>query len=209
MRIDKELLESFSHAKKPTLRIYSWEKSFTYGVSQKMEDLQSFANLQSFEDNHAQRLTGGGILFHGNDISYSIVVPTSYFPSLNVKESYELLCTFLLDFYTNLGLEPHYAKDLASIELARSEFCQEGYEPYDIIISGKKIGGNAQRRTKEVIFQHGSINIDNTYPFMGTSLEDLDVKISYKQAQKKLIESFAEAFNVVYEEDTEELVYAP
>jgi len=34
-------------------------------------------------------------------------------------------------------------------------------ESFDIIVNGRKIGGNAQRRLKRVVFQHGSIPILN------------------------------------------------
>jgi lipoate-protein ligase A len=39
----------------------------------------------------------------------------------------------------------------------RTALCFAGTESCDIIIAGRKIGGNAQRRLKNVIFQHGSI----------------------------------------------------
>ena len=51
-----------------------------------------------------------------------------------------------------------------------SSFCFASNEEYDILIQGKKIGGNAQRRRKDVIFQHGSIplklDIDRALSFL-------------------------------------------
>ncbi len=47
----------------------------------------------------------------------------------------------------------------------RTAFCFAGKETFDILIDGKKIGGNAQRRLKNVIFQHGSIPIINRSQF--------------------------------------------
>ena len=165
-------------------------------------------HLKKFGENHAKRMTGGGILFHGNDISYSLVIPTAYVKNLSVKESYEMICSFLMTFYKKLGLEPIYAKDMEQIELSASHYCQKGYEPYDILVNGKKIGGNAQRRTKEAIFQHGSISIDNTAYSMGSSLEDLGVKISYKEAKALIQESFAQSFNVELEQKGQEILHA-
>lgn len=208
MRIDRELFETFSSTELPVLRVYSWESSFTYGVSQKIEDFKHFENLKVFEDRHAKRMTGGGILFHGNDISYSLVIPTSYVEGLSVKKSYELICSFLLAFYKAIGLEPKYAKDSANIELSHSAYCQEGFEPYDILIEGKKIGGNAQRRAKEVIFQHGSIAIDNRGESMGASLEDVGVRLSYDEAKELLAQSFAKCFNVEFKEKNEDVRHA-
>jgi lipoate-protein ligase A len=41
----------------------------------------------------------------------------------------------------------------------KTAFCFAGKEEYDLLIKGRKMGGNAQRRFKDVIFQHGSIPI--------------------------------------------------
>ena len=101
-----------------------------------------------------------------------------------------------------------YAKDLQDINLSKSAYCQEGFEPYDILVDGKKIGGNAQRRSKDTIFQHGSISIDNSTYSMGNSLEDLGVKISFKQAKELLVKSFSKSFNVVFEQKGQDILYA-
>jgi len=208
MHMDKALFDGFKPSELPIFRVYAWEASFTYGISQNIESLKNDAHLVSYDDKHAQRMTGGGILFHGNDISYSLVIPTSLVKGLSVKESYELICGFLMEFYKGLGLHPVYAKDLEELNLSKSHYCQEGYEPYDILVGGKKIGGNAQRRSKEAIFQHGSISIDNSAYSMGHSLEDLGVKISFNKARELLAESFAKTFNVIYEEKNEDIAYA-
>lgn len=208
MLIDKELFDGFKSSNVPIFRVYEWEASFTYGVSQKLESIENLEYLKAYNDNHAQRMTGGGILFHGNDISYSLVIPTSYVKNLSVKESYEVICGFLMEFYRGLGLDPIYAKDLERIKLSKSEYCQEGYEPYDILVDGKKIGGNAQRRSKDTIFQHGSISIDNSTYSMGNSLEDLGVKISIEEAKELLIKAFAKRFNIVYEQQNRDILYA-
>ena len=72
-----------------------------------------------------------------------------------------------------------------------------GFEAYDIIINGQKIGGNAQKRAKNVIFQHGSIPLrtikkDQKY---GASLEDFSIKIDFDEAVNGLKEAFEKTFN--------------
>lgn len=195
MAIDKALLEAFKPSSIPILRLYSWSPSFTYGISQKPKDIKPFSNLE-----YAQRMTGGGILFHGNDISYSLILPVSYLKNFSVKESYEVICLFLMRFYHSLGLEPTYAKDKEEIILSSSAYCQEGFEPYDIIIDDKKIGGNAQRRGREVIFQHGSIPLYRSqYHTMGYTLEDVGICIDFQEAKKLLLEAFKKTFHILYE----------
>lgn len=185
MEFDKSLLE----LGEPTFRLYTWKaNSFTLGRSQKQE------NIKQFGDDWARRETGGGLLLHGCDVSYSITIPTKLLGSRSVKESYEYLCSFLLHFYKNLGLQVKYAKDI-DLELSKSFFCQSGFEPYDMIIKGKKIGGNAQRRTKDTILQHGSIPLkkDNR-EYAGYSLEDFGVDLSPQKVKDLLRQSFVELF---------------
>lgn len=208
MRTDKMLFEGFKPSDLPVFRVYGWEASFTYGASQDLGGIAHLEHLNTYKHKHAQRLTGGGILFHGNDVSYALVIPTSCVKELSVKESYELICGFLMTFYRSLGLEPEYAKDVESIALCKSAFCQEGFEPYDILIEGKKIGGNAQRRSKEAILQHGSVSIDNSAYSLGNSLEDLGVKISFSEAQSLLIDSFSKHFNAVFEDIEQDIHHA-
>lgn len=199
MAIDESLLKNFKDDDLPIIRFYTWKKdSVTIGVSQNIENYEFVdANI----NNVAKRITGGGVLFHGHDLSYSLVIPTSYLSGLSIKESYEKICTFLLNFYKKLGLNICYAKDDLSITLSKSEYCQVGFEAYDILANGKKIGGNAQRRTKKAIFQHGSIPLygtkSNTFDEkIGLSLEDLDINLESTEAIKLLSESFKDTFEL-------------
>ena len=198
MATDEALLSLFEEKLPAILRLYNWEKSFTIGLSQKFEN---YPITSLYKGNYAKRITGGGVLFHGHDLSYSLVIPTKLLDGLNIKESYERICLFILKFYKKIGLDAKYVKDCNTIELSKNEYCQVGFEAYDILIDGKKIGGNAQRRTKKAIFQHGSIPLfkDNDKNFdgkIGYTLEDFNIKLDYEEAKKLLIDSFEEVFNV-------------
>jgi len=198
MAIDDALLSSYEDGSPVIFRLYSWENSFTIGVSQKFEN---YPITSLYKGNFAKRITGGGVLFHGHDLSYSLVIPTNLLEGLNIKESYEKICTFILKFYKKLGLDAKYVKDCNTVELSKNEYCQVGFEAYDILIDGKKIGGNAQRRTKKAIFQHGSIplfrnNDKNLDGKIGYTLEDFNIKIDYEEVKKLLIEAFDESFDV-------------
>lgn len=195
MAIDKALTLSYKKGDMPILRFYTWENSFTIGLGQDIEDYSDLKNI--YNDNYSKRITGGGVLFHGHDISYSLLLSSDEFVNLNVKESYERICQFLLEFYKQLGLNPSFVKDLKSIELKKDEFCQVGFEAYDIVVNGNKIGGNAQKRNKNLIFQHGSIPLYKTKKDdkMGISLEDLNISLTFEEAQNRLIEAFERSFD--------------
>ena len=194
MAQDSALLEAFNEDGMPVFRLYGWEESVTIGVS------QTFAScvlldpmLEAYRDRYAKRMTGGGILYHGHDLSYSLILPVAMMRGLSVKESYAQITGFLLDFYQALGLDAHWAKEDPSIVLASDPFCQVGFEPYDIIIQGHKIGGNAQKRTKKAIFQHGSVPLRRSEH--GVSLEDLGVSLDVAEARERLEKSFRKAWH--------------
>ncbi|MGB6328566.1 MAG: lipoate--protein ligase family protein [Halarcobacter sp.] len=205
MAIDEALFSCFKENDKPILRVYNWTQSFTVGVSQDFKDYSSNEETKDFKDDYAKRITGGGVLFHGHDLSYSLVIPSHLLGESNIKKSYEKICSFILTFYKNLGLDAKFAKDDENVILSKNEYCQVGFEAYDILVNSKKIGGNAQKRTRKLIFQHGSIplkskkSVDNSLIYdkkIGYTLEDFNINIDFEEAKIKLIESFYETFNV-------------
>ncbi|MBE0490634.1 MAG: lipoate--protein ligase family protein [Sulfurospirillum sp.] len=198
MASDEALLNCFDASSFPTLRLYHWNQSFSIGVSQDFDD---YDFCDAFGGDYAKRITGGGVLFHGHDLSYALIIPALHVSHQSIKQSYEKICSFILVFYQKLGLKAIYAKDSLDITLSKNPFCQIGFEAYDILIDGKKVGGNAQRRVKKAIFQHGSIplfrpkNSPVTQEKIGISLEDFDLHVSYETASELLAQAFEESFS--------------
>lgn len=156
MAVDEAILYSYEAFKIPTLRIYGWSEPFiSIGYNQDAAGvLKPKANIP-----FVRRITGGAAILHHREITYSI---TCSLTDLNlppaVKNSYEVLNSFIKEFYKKLGLQAEFAKDVFHEGLERREnFCYTCREYFDFVINGKKIGGNAQRRRKNLIFQHGSI----------------------------------------------------
>lgn len=162
MAIDEVLLESYrKNPERPIFRAYRWSPAAislgrfqTYG-----EDI--------FPDACAdrgvpivRRITGGGAIFHDHELTYSLVCGRRDLGSMTVKESFRALCSFLIDAYRSLGLDAAFAIDLLPSDRSigvKTVHCFAGKEPYDILVGGRKLGGNAQRRLGDLVFQHGSI----------------------------------------------------
>ena len=71
MAIDEALLEI---AVAPTIRFYRWNHpALSFGYFGKFADVAD----QKDEREIVRRWTGGGIVFHGNDLTYSIVIPAN------------------------------------------------------------------------------------------------------------------------------------
>ncbi|HJV35917.1 biotin/lipoate A/B protein ligase family protein [Geomonas sp.] len=163
MALDEALLSSFNpESSLPVLRLYGWEPpALSLGRYQDAESSLRLDLCSAEGVPLVRRMTGGGIIYHGDEVTYSIVCsPEQIGDATGVKEGFRKLCGFLLETYRQLGLEAAFAIDRqpAGERLGeRTAFCFAGKEEYDVVVAGRKIGGNAQRRMRGVIFQHGSI----------------------------------------------------
>lgn len=160
MAFDQALFLAYQKDKIPTLRIYGWDKPYiTLGCNQDAQVVLKHQNSIPF----VKRITGGAVILHDDEVTYSLVCSRSDLDlPRSVKESYRIICSFLQHFYSLLGLKAYFAQDRkehlnASNLGVYGNFCFSNYENFDLIIENKKIGGNAQKRSKDVIFQHGSI----------------------------------------------------
>lgn len=163
MAIDEALLLHFDpQSSAPVLRLYGWEPAaLSLGRFQKASEELDLAEIERRGLPLVRRITGGGAIYHADELTYSIVCsPQQIPPTTSIKDSFRVLTSFLLDFYSRLGLSAGYAMDIVQQEQRlgqRTAYCFAGKESYDILINGRKIGGNAQRRLKQAIFQHGSV----------------------------------------------------
>jgi lipoate-protein ligase A len=167
MAIDEALLRSFDPALSlPVLRLYGWNPpTLSLGRFQKAAEVLDLARCRVDGVAVVRRVTGGGVIYHADELTYSLVcAPGQIPPTSSIKDSFRVLTGFLLAFYRTLGLAATYAVDVApeGTRLGeRTAFCFAGKESFDILANGSKLGGNAQRRTKGRIFQHGSIPLQN------------------------------------------------
>ena len=163
MAVDEALLLCFDPATSlPVLRLYGWQPpALSLGRFQDAARVLDLGRCRAAGIPVVRRITGGGVIYHADELTYSIVcAPHHLPPTASIKDSFRILTSFLLGFYRVLALDARHAADVFPGQRLgeRTAFCFAGKESCDILIGGtKKIGGNAQRRLKNVIFQHGSI----------------------------------------------------
>ena len=222
MALDKAILERYFKDGAPVFRVYRFNQpSFTYGVSQNASSELCLEKCATDGVGVAKRMTGGGVLFHNNDITYSFVCS-----KLDVGEpeevfvSYREICVFLLRFYQSLGLKADFALSVEGFKdvSATHSLCSASHEKFDIVINGRKLGGNAQKRKRQVIFQHGVIPCSIDWELMSRYVKFMPSDISkYCTAldqelsacpdkdllERNLINAFGETFGVSFKEDKE------
>lgn len=152
MAFDEALLESSPKFSKPILRFYSWsEPCATFGYSQHYSEIERVTMLRPL----IRRPTGGGLVPHDADWTYSLVFPPSHsWYALKATESYERVHRWIQDAFQILEvateLSPCCKKEIPGQ-------CFVGAEKSDVLWHGKKIAGAAQRRTKTGLLIQGSV----------------------------------------------------
>ncbi len=156
MAVDEALLRE---VREPVLRIYEWSvPAVSLGYFQPV----ALAGERPF----VRRYTGGGLVDHERDVTYTIVLPRAHpWMEMSAPESY---C------HIHLGVQAALAACGIASELTpaahaiESEACFAKPVKFDIVAGTAKLSGAAQRRTREGLLHQGSILLP--YPARNAAL---------------------------------------
>ena len=149
MAVDEALLE---WAGAPILRFYRWRRpSVSLGYFGHYADVAD----QSGHREIVRRWTGGGIVPHGDDLTYSIILPASH--SWFARSSLEIYAQIHEAIRAALEANGVAATLANSVEPRISEACFANAVRADVISNGQKIAGAAHRRTRAGLLHQGSI----------------------------------------------------
>lgn len=149
MALDEVLL---SHANAPMLRIYRWARAaVSFGYFGKFAPLAATWPGREI----VRRMTGGGVVPHGEDLTYSLIVPAAHaFATRSPREVYRAVHETIGALLTGDGEAAALA---APPEHEGSGVCFESPAEFDLLARGRKIAGAALRRTKCGLLLQGSI----------------------------------------------------
>ena len=169
MAIDEVLLE---FSKRPLIRFYSWNHlAVSFGYFGKFADVEKYMADRDV----VRRWTGGGTVRHGEDLTYSLVIPAaSARGPISSREIYTVVHEALRNAIEQMG-QP--AK-LATAESERvSDSCFANPVAADVISGHRKVAGAAHRRTRAGLLHQGSIqNIDISAELASTFARNLSPK---------------------------------
>jgi lipoyl(octanoyl) transferase len=152
MALDEALLEAMSRLQSPVLRFYGWtEPAASFGYFQKYAEVERATLLRPL----VRRPTGGGIVPHDADWTYSFAVPPGHeWHSLKAEESYRHIHEWIRCAFAELNIKTELAPCRKKSAPGQ---CFVGYEKFDLLWNGKKIAGAAQRRNKLGLLIQGSV----------------------------------------------------
>ncbi len=148
MAVDHALLRFAVTRGRPLLRLYSWQQpAVSYGYFQK------FPAQLAGQYEIVRRPTGGGLVYHINDTTYTVVIPPSHaLYRLSTNGAYQAIHQAVAAALT------------AQTELLRQAKAPRGqYECFqnpvagDVVAGNQKLAGGAQRRGRGGVLHQGSI----------------------------------------------------
>ncbi len=179
MALDFLLLQRYPDAATPRFRHYEWRTpALTFGYSQKIDFVR--ANLPAGESfDLCRRPTGGGIVDHRHDWTYSLVLPRGHaLYDERAAQSYRIVHECLATALVALGQQAVVKTECEPAESCGGDLgrdksrastlppeapvpgvCFQRAELYDVVhaATGAKIAGAAQKRNKHGLLFQGSI----------------------------------------------------
>lgn len=147
MAVDQVLAEEVGEGRrKPTLRIWEWEKpAVVIGSFQSVKNEVDLDNAKKYGFDIVRRISGGGAMFMeaGSVITYSIYAPTDLVQGMSFADSYAFLDEWVIIALKSLGIEASYVP------------------LNDITSPTGKIGGAAQKRLGSgAVLHHVTMSYD-------------------------------------------------
>lgn len=136
------------------LRFYfSSEPWISLGYLQKMD-------VQRLKNPVCRRITGGGMVYHGEDIIFSLIARKSAHPSFSsVKESYIKIHEALIGGLSDMGISARMYR--CSEPLPKGNECFQFPICSDVAVGKEKIAGGSQKRSQQVLLHQESIQMRN------------------------------------------------
>ncbi len=193
MAVDEVLLNrAVQQAQKyPVLRVYGfYRNALTLGYSQKIKELVGLEGYKKQGYELCRRITGGGAVFHGQDLTYSLIIPTKeYTEFASVIKSYRLIHETLVTGLKSLGLKLDLNK---KGKHNNGSLCFESPVPDDLMIGKEKLGGAAQKRAADYLLHQGSIDLTLLHK------SDEDFFDLFDKTKKAILDGFKKTFNTEF-----------
>jgi lipoyl(octanoyl) transferase len=152
MAIDEALLEAVTGWGQPVLRFYGWtEPAATFGYAQRIREVETWTQLRPL----IRRPTGGGLVPHAVDWTYSLVFPPCHsWYQLKAVESYRCAHEWIHRAFDSLGVPTRLSPTEKQAPLGQ---CFVGAERFDLLWNESKLAGAAQRRNRYGLLIQGSV----------------------------------------------------
>lgn len=163
MAFDEALLEAALADGVGTVRWYRWSRpTVSLGYFQQFAAVPEA--YQSAGLDVVRRLSGGGAILHDRELTYSLSLPPLHSHSANPHELYVAVHAEIAQVLSRFGFTAAPRGSAGSAEPSppgdEAFLCFGRGDPCDLLLSGWKILGSAQRRRRGAVLQHGSLLLE-------------------------------------------------
>jgi lipoate-protein ligase A len=160
MALDEALLDAVAHGgQAASLRCYGWSvPTLSLGYFQRLAEIRADPRWQAVPV--VRRLTGGGAIWHDQEVTYALAVPAGHAQArpntVLYRAVHAAIVAVLADRSVPAGRRGE-AAPRGSPGRNGPALCFTDRDPEDIVAQGFKLVGSAQRRRQGAILQQGSI----------------------------------------------------
>ena len=171
MEVDQRLMTSFIDGRfqqeygsdSCLWRFYAWQPwAVTLGYNQDISGIDAL-KCRSAGIDVVRRPTGGRAVFHAEEFTYSFFCDTSADNALLYRMVHEVIRLAL----ELLGIHAEFCRSTLSRSSAGSALdtvsCFTSSARYELQVDGRKLVGSAQRRSRNVLLQHGSLPLSSRH----------------------------------------------
>ncbi|MXV78617.1 lipoate--protein ligase family protein [Candidatus Poribacteria bacterium] len=159
MAVDEAVLISQKEHPNPTLRFYDWtHPAFSFGYFQ---DIASEVDVEACRVENIElvkRMTGGGTVVHGWDLTYTLVLPR-HDAETSVSDMYKRIGNSLVNAFERLAIPAACYTATQQSESAQN-ICLTNPAEHDVMCDDKKLAGVSVRRNRYGILFQGYISLD-------------------------------------------------
>ena len=155
MAVDAALMVRARETGEATFRVYGWERpTLSFGRHESVAGRFSAGVLEARGYDAVRRPTGGRVLLHDGDVTYSVTAPAR--DGESVRESVARINRLLADALASLGVRTTEAVGGRTLRPGQGA-CFAEPSAGELTLDGRKLVASAQRRDARALLQHGSI----------------------------------------------------
>lgn len=159
MAVDEAILISQNEQPNPTLRFYDWTNpAFSFGYFQDIDSEVDVEACRAENIELVKRMTGGGTVVHGWDLTYSLVLPR-HDAETSVSDMYKRIGNSLVNAFEKLSIPAACYAATVQSESAQN-ICLTNPAEHDVMCNDKKLAGVSVRRNRYGILFQGYISLD-------------------------------------------------
>ena len=160
MAVDEAVLLSQKEQPKPTLRFYTWSSAaFSFGYFQDIASAVDVAACRADGIELVKRMTGGGTVVHGWDLTYTLILPR-HTAEKRVSEAYRCIGESLVKAFGKLDIPAACHVRGPDTAQASQNICLTNPADYDVVCGGKKLAGVSVRRNRNGMLFQGYISLN-------------------------------------------------